>query len=71
MIGTPGAWWSISGYHYRKGRTKNEEGEKRCTLALTLSKDGGLTIEKQIRKTSVCGMTVGEGGRSLLVRRYP
>lgn len=25
------------------------------TLAFTLSKDGGLTIEKQIRKTSVCG----------------
>lgn len=25
------------------------------TLAFTLSNDGGLTIEKQIRKTSVCG----------------
>ena len=25
------------------------------TLALTLSNDGGLTIEKHIRKTSVCG----------------
>lgn len=25
------------------------------TFALTLSNDGGLTIEKQIRKTSVCG----------------
>jgi hypothetical protein len=25
------------------------------TLAFTLSKEGGLTIEKQIKKTSVCG----------------
>lgn len=25
------------------------------TLALTLSNDGGLTMEKQMRKTSVCG----------------
>lgn len=30
------------------------EGEG-STLALTLSNDGGLTMEKQIRKTSVCG----------------
>jgi hypothetical protein len=30
-------------------------GGSELTLALTLSKDGGLTIEKQIRKTSVCG----------------
>jgi len=29
------------------------------TLALTLSKEGGLTIEKQIRKTSVCGYERG------------
>lgn len=27
----------------------------RRTLALTLSKEGGLTIEKHIKKTSVCG----------------
>ncbi|KAI7288027.1 hypothetical protein KC345_g38 [Hortaea werneckii] len=37
MIGTPGAWCSISGYHF----------------ALTLSKDDGLTIEKHMRKTLV------------------
>lgn len=30
-------------------------GESDRTLALTLSNDGGLTMEKQIRKTSVCG----------------
>lgn len=27
----------------------------KLTLALTLSKDGGETMEKQMRKTSVCG----------------
>lgn len=32
------------------------------TFALTLSKDGGLTIEKHMRKTSVCGY---DKGRSL------
>jgi len=32
------------------------------TLALTLSNDGGETMEKQMRKTSVCGY---ERGRSL------
>lgn len=29
------------------------------TLALTLSNDGGLTMEKQIRKTSVWGYESG------------
>lgn len=31
------------------------DGRKGSTLALTLSKDGGLTMEKQMRKTSVWG----------------
>ncbi len=39
MIGTFGAWCSISGNHF----------------AFTLSKEGGLTMEKQIKNTSVCG----------------
>ena len=43
MIGTFGAWCSISGNHF----------------ALTLSKDGGLTMEKQMRNTSVCGYDSG------------
>lgn len=30
-----------------------------CTFALTLSNEGGLTIEKQIRKTSVWGYDSG------------
>lgn len=36
-------------------------GGQLLTFALTLSKEGGLTIEKHIRKTSVCGY---ESGRS-------
>lgn len=34
----------------------------RRTFALTLSNDGGLTMEKQMRKTSVCGY---DSGRNL------
>lgn len=37
------------------GRATGETLRGHHTLALTLSKEGGLTIEKQIRKTSVCG----------------
>lgn len=43
MIGTDGAWWSISGNHF----------------ARTLSNDGGETMEKQMRKTSVWGYDSG------------
>ena len=45
IIGTFGAWCSISGYHF----------------AFTLSNEGGLTIEKHMRKTSVWGY---DNGRS-------
>jgi len=43
MKGTPGAWWLISGYH----------------LVRMFSKDVGFVMEKQSRKTSVCGYDRG------------
>lgn len=61
MMGTFGAWCSISGYHcmYCQPVCRLEESPveqaRGRTLALTLSKEGGLTMEKQMRKTSVCG----------------
>jgi hypothetical protein len=35
------------------------EGEVALTFARTLSNEGGLTIEKQIKNTSVCGYESG------------
>lgn len=58
MIGTPGAWCSISGYHCTCSGQHNGYAflEICCdTFALTLSNDEGLTMEKHIRNTSVCG----------------
>lgn len=45
---------SVSVTSLRGGPGRGRRAEER-TLALTLSKDGGLTMEKQMRKTSVCG----------------
>lgn len=56
MMGTLGAWCSISGNHYNVVNLEVQGvAGGGLTLAFTLSKDGGLTIEKQIRKTSVWG----------------
>lgn len=43
MIGTPGAWWEISGHH----------------LYLTFSNEAGEWIEKQQRNMSVWGYERG------------
>lgn len=40
---------------FQSARTTRWGSQGTRTLALTLSKDGGLTMEKQIRKTSVWG----------------
>lgn len=39
----------------RERHQKNSNGEGGRTLVLTFSKEAGLTIEKQMRKTSVWG----------------
>jgi len=63
MMGTEGAWWSISGNHYGSEVSTGPMARSRYlpTFARTLSNDGGETMEKQMRKTSVCGY---ERGRS-------
>ena len=69
MMGTPGAWCSISGYHCEKENSQCLVFFGEClstialivlfhllgslTLALTLSKLDGETMLKQMRKTSV------------------
>ena len=61
MMGTPGAWCSISGYHCIVDQS-TVACRDHCivdTFALTLSNDDGLTIEKQIKNTSVCGYDRG------------
>ena len=40
-------------------QSRIRERMTRLTFALTLSKDDGLTIEKHMRKTSVCGYDKG------------
>ena len=61
MMGTEGAWWSISGNHYDSEVSTCLGVRSRYlqTFARTLSKDGGETIEKQIKKTSVWGYDRG------------
>lgn len=44
---------SVGSTYGRCGDLLGKKKEKKSTLALTLSNEGGLTMEKQIRKTSV------------------
>lgn len=56
MMGVPGAWWLISGYHFKKLINKPSYLiSTRITFVFTFSNEAGFTNEKQTKKTSVCG----------------
>lgn len=63
MIGVPGAWWFTSGYHCEttsgQHAARHSRAKVKRTFDLMFSNDGGLTSEKQTRKTSVWGYESG------------